>query len=66
MPTEIKKARGQDGLRETHEQYTEMLLGLQDLRDIALYYSSKYKYDPLLGKTHEGYLLRINQLMSVL
>lgn len=40
------------------------LAGLQELREIAWQKALKYRFDPVLGQTHEEYLQALNGLIK--
>ncbi len=40
------------------------LNGLQDLRDIACNYAIKYRWDPVLSRTHEEYVNLLNLILK--
>ena len=52
--------------KTTHfdKQNTTALIALQDLRDIAWQYAIKYRWDPVLSKTHEEYLTMLNDIIK--
>lgn len=39
-------------------------LFLQELREEALYYAIKYRYDPTLGRAHSEYLNKLNVMLQ--
>ena len=40
------------------------LIGLQALREVALQKAIKYRWDPVLGKTHDEYLDFLNGILK--
>ena len=46
------------------DHYSTALAGLQELREIAWQKAMKYRFDPVLGRTHEEYLQALNGLIK--
>lgn len=46
------------------DHYSTALAGLQELREIAWQKAIKYRFDPVLGRTHEEYLQALNGLIK--
>ncbi len=46
-------------------KHSNCFIELQGLRDLALYYAIKYRFDPVLSKTHEEYLNALNELLEI-
>lgn len=49
-------------LNITHRQ--QAVNALKEVREIAFYYATKYRYDPLIGKIHNEYLTTLNELIN--
>lgn len=43
---------------------TTALRGLQEIRQVALYLATKYRWDPILGHAHDQYLDMINTVLK--
>jgi hypothetical protein len=48
----------------TYRQHNTVVEGLQALREIAWHKALKYRFDPVLSRTHEEYLSVLNNLLA--
>lgn len=48
---------------ETQRNDINLLVCLQAIRDLAWGYAVKYRFDPVLGQTHEEYLDLLNEVI---
>lgn len=46
------------------ENDIRLFIALQEIRDVAFQKALKYRFDPVLSKTHEGYLKLLNALLK--
>jgi hypothetical protein len=54
---------GNAPFNQSQDEHNFILLSLQEIREIALDFAIKYRFDPTIGRIHTSYLNMLNGIL---